>query len=260
MTETEIEIAGWQETVTLPVGLEDEETGQAVREVRLRKLTGNEEALLVEPRLRQNGGKLITALLASCVRAAEGGEKLPAATVRRLASADRNYLLLELRRLTFGDALEARYQCPRCGGTTLVLEDLANLEVRTLDELDDEIHVELRDGFRDTTGEVHRELVFRLPTGEDEEAAAARRDGNAARQRDALLARCLRRVGDLEPRRVEALGPRILAELSMSDRRLIQQAIEDAAPGPNLIRTIVCDSCLEEFQALLDMSRFFAIA
>jgi hypothetical protein len=257
---SEIEIASWQETVTLPVGLEDEETGEVLREVSLRKLTGNEEALLVEPRLRQNGGKLITALLASCVRGPDSGERLAAATVRRLASADRNYLVLEVRRLTFGDELEARYQCPRCGATTFALEDLAQLEVRTVDELEDEIRVELRDGFRDTTGEVHRELVFRLPTGADEEAAAARRDGNAARQRDALLARCLRRVGDLEPRRVEALGSRILAELSMSDRRLIQVAIEDAAPGPNLIRTIVCDGCGEEFHAMLDMSHFFSLA
>jgi hypothetical protein len=256
---TEVEVRGWQETVALPVGFTDQETGETVREVRLGKLTGNEEALLVEPRLRQNGGKLITALLASCVRAADTGDRVGPQTMRRLTSADRNFLLLELRRLTFGDELDARYQCPRCGESTLVVEDLAELEVRTLDELSDDIAVELRDGYRDPGGGVHRELVFRLPTGEDEEAAGSRRDGNAARQRDALLARCLRRVGELEPRRVEALGSRILGELSMSDRRLIHQAIDAAAPGPNLIRTVTCDRCLEEFRAMLDMSRFFPV-
>jgi hypothetical protein len=258
---SDVEVAGWQETVTLPVGYEDEETGTALHELSVRKLTGNEEALLVEPKLRQNGGKLVTALLASCVRDADTGAKLPPATIRRLTSADRNYLLLELRRVTFGDELEARYHCPRCGESTLVLEDLGELDVRRVEDgAELEIVVELEDGYRDRDGTVHRELVFGLPIGEDEEAAASRRDGNASRQRDALLARCLRRVGDLEPRRVEALGSRVLSDLTMSDRRRIQQAMDDAAPGPNLIRTVSCDRCLEEFRALLDMSRFFPIA
>jgi hypothetical protein len=251
MTET----GTWQDTVTLPVGLDGE-----VNAVVLRKLTGNEEALLVEPRLRQNGGKLITALLASCVRMADG-DKLSPATARALTSADRNYLLLELRRLTFGDELEARYHCPRCREPMLVLEDLGALEVRTLaDGAEEETVVELEDGYCDPSGDVHHELVFGLATGEDEEAAGTRRDGNPSRQRDALLARCLRRVGDLEPHRVEALGSRILADLSMSDRRLIQQALDAAAPGPVLVRTIVCGTCDEEFRALLDMTRFFPVA
>jgi hypothetical protein len=243
------------ETVTLPVGLDGE-----VQEVVLRKLTGNEEALLVEPRLRQNAGKLITALLASCVRTVDG-EKLTTATVRTLTSADRNFLLLELRRYTFGDELEARYACPRCREATLVVEDLGALEVRTVDDgAEAEIVVELEDGYRDPSGELHREIAFGLPTGEDEEAASGGRDRNPSRQRDALLARCLLRVGDLEPHRVEALGARILTDLTMSDRRLIQQALDARSPGPDLTRTIACAHCGDEFRAPLDMTRFFPTA
>lgn len=247
---------GWQQTVVLPVGGVDE-TGAELREVLLRKMTGNEEALLAEPRVRHNGGKLITALLASCVRSA-GGERLTPAVIRRLASADRNYLLLELRRLTFGDEMESRYRCPRCQSATTVVEDLGEIEVRG--DGDTEVAVRLLDGFRDPDGGCQRELVFGLPTGEDEEAASSGPDGNPARQRDALLARCLRRVGDLEPRRVKALGIRVLADLSMSDRRLIQRALDAAAPGPDLTRTIVCERCGEEFPTTLDMSHFFPLA
>ena len=251
MTGTEL----YQDTVQLPVGLDGESL-----EVGLRKLTGNEEALLVEPRLRQNGGKLITALLSACVRTADG-ERLPPATARSLTSADRNYLLLELRRLTFGDELEARYQCPRCREPTLVLEDLGALQVRTLsDGAEEETVVELEDGYRDPSGALHHEFVFGLATGADEEAAGGTRDGNPSRQRDVLLARCLQRVGDLEPHRLEALGARVLADLSMSDRRLIQRALDAAAPGPNLVRTIVCGQCGDQFHAQLDMTRFFPTA
>jgi hypothetical protein len=67
-------------------------------------------------------------------------------------------------------------------------------------------------------------------------------------------------VGDLDQRRVSALGVRVLADLSMSDRRLVQRALDAEAPGPDLTRTIVCDHCGEEFRTTLDMSQFFPLA
>jgi hypothetical protein len=251
----------WQETVVLPVGYLEEGNGKVHREATLRKMTGNEEALLADPKLRSNAGKLITALLASCVTALEEVEKVNPAVIRRLSSADRNYLLLELRRLTFGDEMEAHYHCPRCQGVTAVIEDLAALDVRRVEGGDTaaEIQVTLQDGYHDPDGHWQHELVFGLPTGEDEEAAGSRRDGNASRQRDALLARCLKQVGDLEPRRIQAMGIRILADLSMADRRLIQKALDDAAPGPDLTRTVICDHCGEEYRTTLDMSHFFPL-
>lgn len=244
-------------TVTLPVGLSRED-GADVREVAIRKMTGREEALLTDPKLRHNAGKLITALLASCV-SGQDGKPLDASLVRGLSSADRNFLLLELRRATFGDEMEAHYRCPRCQGSTIVLEDLATIEVRDQETGSGDIHVLLEDGYTDTDGQCHRELVFALPTGEDEEAAAARRDTNPSRQRDALLARCLRQAGELEERRIRALGVRLLAELSMSDRQLIRRTLDSEAPGPDLTRGIVCEHCDEEYRTTLDMSHFFPL-
>ncbi len=254
--------AGWRTTVTLPVGIADPATGERLRTVVLSKMTGNEEALLVDPKLRANGGRLITALLASCIAEIQGLGKVTPEVARKLTSADRNYLLLELRRLTFGDELEAHYRCPRCQNVNDVVENLAELEVRSADEEagEPEIHVALDDGYMDTDGRGHFDVVFRYPTGEDEEAASARRDTNASRQRDVLLARCLLKVGDVEPRRIAALGTRIFASLSMSDRRTIQRALDDDAPGTSLIREIVCDSCGEMFRTTLDMSHFFPLA
>lgn len=250
----------WQATVTLPVGYPDEQ-GNLLREVRLRKMTGKEEAILADAQLRSNGGKLISALLSSCITGIEGVEKMNAQVARRLYSADRNYLLLELRRLTFGDQMEAHYRCPRCQSATTVEEDLSTLEVRRVEEgaAALEIHVTLKDGYRDNEGQWHHELVFGLPTGEDEEIASGRRDGNAARQRDALMARCLRRVGELDPRKVAAIGVRMLADLSMADRRTIQRALDAAAPGPDMTRAVTCGGCGEDFRASLDMSHFFPL-
>jgi hypothetical protein len=251
----------WQQTVLLPVGYVDDASGRALRQATLRKMTGNEEALLADPKLRGNGGKLITALLGSCVTALEDVEKVSASTIRQLSSADRNYLLLELRRLTFGDEMEAHYRCPRCQGVSAVMEDLSALDVRRVEDGETtQLRVTLQDGYRDPDDHWQYEFVFGLPTGEDEEAAGSRKDGNASRQRDALLARCLRQVGSLEPRRIQAMGIRILAELSMADRRRIQKALDEMAPGPDLTRSVVCEHCGEEYRTTLDMSHFFPLA
>ncbi len=251
----------WQTYVTLPIGYCDPETGQLHRQVTLRKLTGKEEALLVDARLRNNGGKLITALLVNCVTAIEGVERVNATVISRLCSGDRNFLLLELRRLTFGDDMEAHYRCPRCQAATTLWEDLSQLPVRATDNGSlPEIAVTLQDGYQDSDGTWQYELVFALPNGEDEEVASGRSDPNPTRQRDALLARCLKQVGDLEPRRIRAMGPRILADLSMADRRLIQKAMDDQAPGPDLTREVMCSQCGEIYRTTLDMSHFFPLA
>ena len=251
----------WQTTVILPVGSWDETQGSLSKQAILRKMTGKEEALLADPKLRSNGGKLITALLANCVTSLEGINQVDAAVISRLFSADRNFLLLELRRLTFGNEMEAHYRCPSCQAGTTVLEDLSLLNVRQVEgEEMPQVPVLLQDGYQDPDGNWQYDFVFSLPTGEDEEVAAGRRDSNPTRQRDALLARCLQRVGDLEPKRIRALGVRILADLSMADRRLIQKAMDDHAPGPDLTREVTCDRCGETYRTTLDMSRFFPLA
>jgi hypothetical protein len=250
----------WQHEVSLPVGYLDPDTGTLHRQATLRKMTGREEALMADPKLRNNGGKLITALLANCVTSLEGVDSIDGEVIRHLFSADRNFLLLELRRLTFGDEMEANYRCPSCSGITTLWEDLSDIEVRTIEDGQvPEVTVTLKDGYAAAKGQWEHTFVFGLPTGEDEEASASRRDNNPSRQRDALLARCLKEVGDLEPKKIRAMGARILADLSMGDRRLIQQAIDEAAPGPDLTHLVSCDHCGREFRAALDMSHFFPL-
>ena len=247
----------WQREVILPVGIAKEGNGSLLHQATIRKMTGKEEALLADPRLQTNSGKLITALLTNCVQELEG-QPVREALIRQLSSADRNFLLLELRRLTFGDEMEASYRCPHCQALCQVIENLSEIEVFSADDSNSHtIQISLPDGYRDPDGNWQHEFAFRLPTGEDEEAAAGRRDPNPTRQQDALLARCLEKVGSLESKRIQAAGVRILSDLSMSDRRMLQKTIDAATPGPNLTRDLVCDSCGQRYRAALDMSHFF---
>jgi hypothetical protein len=246
--------------VELPIGYRDEE-GHVQRKVVLRKMTGKEEALLADRRNQKNGGRLVTELIQSCL--VRLGERATAdsAVVTNLYSADRNFLLLKLRTLTFGPELESNYTCSVCGEKTHVTEDLDSLPVRALvnGEMPEEIVVQLEDGFSDRDGQNHRALTMRLPTGKDEEAVAGQMRQNASLGKNALLARCMISLGDLPRHRIEALGPKILSDLTMTDRRLIDRAINQAAPGLNMIREIECAHCGETFKQTLDMSHFFVL-
>ena len=81
---------------------------------------------------------------------------------------------------------------------------------------------------------------------------------NASLGKNALLARCLRTLGDMPRHRLEALGPKIFADLTMTDRRLIDRAFNEGVPGIDLIREIDCPACGHELRASLDMTNFLA--
>lgn len=245
--------------VTLPVGYLDSD-GRVHRQATLRKMTGRDEALLADPANQRNGGRLVTALLHSCVIRLGDLDPLRRTDIETMYSVDRNFLLIRLRAFTFGAELRAGYHCPGCGHHFEQTEDLDALPTRMLPdgESPEEIIVELRDGYLDRDGTVHTAMRLRLARGDDESAAAPQMRKNASLGKNALLARCLRSLGDLPPHRLDALGTKILADLTMTDRRLIDRAFNDAAPGIDLIRELDCPSCDHHFRASLDMTHFLA--
>ncbi len=244
---------------TLPIGYADAE-GALHRRVALRKMTGKEEAILADKRYQRNGGKLVTELLHSCVTRIGDLPSNGRSVVGDMYSADRNFLLLKLRSVTFGPELKTSYTCPSCGETMRLVEDLDALPVNAIDgDSVDDIRVELEDGYVDRDGTLHTALVLRLPRGADEEAVAAQMRQNASVGKNALLARCMKSLGDIPKHRLEALGAHILAELTLADRRAIDHALNSAAPGVDLTREIECPFCGHSFKSTLDLSNFLAL-
>lgn len=244
----------------LPVGYTDE-GGQTARIGAVRKMTGRDEALLADKRYQRNGGKLVTALLQSCVTRLGDGKKPEAKDIAGWYSADRNYVLMQIRAFTFGNELEAKYACPACSRSFTVMERIDELPVKALGdgETPDDIVVELEDGFWDKNDVCHTSVTLRLPRGEDETAVATQMRSNPSLGKNALLARCIKSFGDMPRHRIEALGPKLLADLTLTDRRRIDRALNDAAPGVELLRHLECPSCGNEFRATLDMTHFFAL-
>lgn len=242
--------------VDLPLGLVDAGGRRHTRAI-LRKMRGHEEALLYDPAL--SAGRLVTELLAGCVLRLGEVDAPGAEVLSDMYSADRNYLLLELRRVTLGDRLHCSYSCASCAAEIAVIEDLSALEVRRLpeDAALQAIVVELEDGYVDREGVLHTRVTLRLPRGHDEELVAGTAERDPLRARDALLLRCLESFGTLPRAALEAYGLKILRDLSLGDRRRIARALDEGAFGVDFRRSIRCGQCGARFDAALSVSRFF---
>jgi hypothetical protein len=252
-------IAGQREhEVVLPVGYSDP-TGRIHRRAALRKMQGHEEALLYDASL--TAGRLVTELLRGCVLRLGDVTDLTPDLVSRLYSADRNYLLVELRRFTLGDALPCAYLCPGCGADVAVTEDLGRIEVRRLagDRKPESTVINLEDGYHDREGVRHAAIRLRLPRGDDEEFVAETAAKDPLRARDALILRCIESFGTLPKKALEAYGVKILRDLTLGDRKLIYRALDTEAPGVNFQRAVRCHACALHFEAFLEASHFFAL-
>jgi hypothetical protein len=243
---------------TLPIGFEAAD-GTLRRHGAMRKMTGREEAILADKSNQGNGGKLVTELIHSCITHFDGGPALTKQDVANWYSADRNFVLIRLRAFTFGPELPASYTCSSCGEKLEVVENLDELPVRSLEDGEDlaEVTVELRDGYWDKE-QCHTALSLSLPRGVDETVVAPLIRKNPSTGKNALLARCITRLGDMPRHRIEALGARIFQELTLTDRRLIDKALNQAAPGVDLTRDCTCPGCGADIRASLDMTHFLS--
>lgn len=243
----------------LPIGYTDE-TGRVHHRAVIRKMRGHEEALLYD--LTLTAGQLVTELIRSCLVRLGDLENVGEDIVSQLYTADRNYLLLELRRITLGDRLRASYLCPRCGSDVPVMEDLSQIEVRRLDEgqtLGD-ITLELEDGYVDREGTFHTELTLTLPRGVDEEFVSPMAAKDPLRAQDALMLRCIKRFGTLPKAALEAYGVKILRDLTLGDRQRLQSAFNSQTPGVNFQRSVHCGQCEMMFEGVMDVSGFFILS
>jgi hypothetical protein len=140
----------------------------------------------------------------------------------------------------------------------VTVEDLSDLEVVKLegDSLPEDVVVRLEDGYEDRGGELYDTLVFRPARGSDEEKIARAARENPSQGKNALMARCITAMGDMPKERLEALGTAVFADMTLSDRALIDKALNNGGPGVKMRRDIACAACGREFTANLDLSNF----
>lgn len=232
-------------TVSLPGGFWVD--GDHYREGVLRPLTGNEEAFLLEARDTLLPVQLTTVLLVRCLEGLGPLVPVTPKAVRSLTVGDREALLLHLRRLTLGNRLELVLECPapRCGermDIELQVDDLLLPPYPAVEPL----HEATVRG-EETTYLVH----FRLPTGADQERAAALAHSDLNAATELLLGRCVERVihGDGEDLSVDGFPSAVTEHIAT--------VMADLDPQAELTMNVTCPSCGHAFPALFDTATFF---
>lgn len=213
------------------------------REAALRPLTGNDECLLAECPERLTPAACATALLAAATQRIGRLAPVDPEMAARLTLGDRERLLLALCSMTFGATLDLVARCPACGG-------LADVEV----PVDDILGATLRPANsgaitgalelwpEDADGRWH--IQFRLPTGRDQEIAAATADRRAAVA--ALTAACVLSC-------TSADGGAQPAEVAASRfGNALGAAFEQHDPAVEAMTAIDCAECGAASPALLD--------
>jgi hypothetical protein len=216
--------------------------GTCCREAQLRELTGEDQAFLLE-----QGGSLlpaqwVTEVLARCVIGLGSGEPVTRDAVRSLTVGDREALLLHLRRLTAGDRLQCVLTCPDCGEKLDLELKAADLLLPACSEPRERYETWVRDG------DAACRIVFRLPTGADQEVAAAlaRTDIDAAA--DLLLRRCVESVVDAEGALVQGFPAALREQLPARMAELDTQA--------ELTLNLTCPACGSTFTTIFDSASY----
>lgn len=233
-----------------PVGDLGRARRSKVRPVRrwtgLRPMSGYEEQLVEARKSDGNTSSLCNEVLACCAIAPGADASKTAEEVGRLSVAERDWALIELRRLTFGDQLESEADCSHCGETNQVSFDLKQLTF-DVTEIVEEIEVALPDG---------RKARLVTPTARDQADLLDARLGSAAERRTWLLARALRQLGDVEG----AFTFDAVHALDSRTRATLEGELERAIPDLDLSMDLTCQSCGQQFLAPFDVAVFFLLS
>jgi hypothetical protein len=232
----------------LPGGYWDPQ-GRLHRDVELRPLTGHEEELLAGAD-SQNVAAAVTTVLSRCLVRLAGLEPVPVDVIRRLLAADRDYLLLQLRGLTFGDAILADLVCPwaECGEQVTLEFRLTDLPVHEPAARAQLYELELGP----PAEEAGTRVWFRLPDGSDQEGLSPWAASDEAAALTALLQRCIVRLDD------DASPPaERVRRLSGSARAQLETEMQHVAPRVEGAVHSRCAECGRMFAVPLDLRRFF---
>jgi hypothetical protein len=221
----------------LPGGVCTDE-GSLIRRALLAPLTGTDEEWLAGRPPTLPVAAVVSGLLDRvAVVATEEGLRLPAG---ELLVADRDYLLLGLREITYGSHLDAVLTCPACAERMDVALETGDIPIGARPQLAPRYRLVCTraDGGR-------AEVEFHLPTGSDQEAVIGAEDRESA-----LLRRCLDSIDG------QAVGDDWLDRVDAAAAAQLDDRMVELAPDVELAMDLRCPDCGHEFAQDFDLAAF----
>lgn len=226
--------------------------GEVLRSFRVHELTGYEEEKTSNEKIRRNPAVFLTTLLHLCIDEIGGIGKPSVEQIRNLLIGDRDFAMLCLRRVSYGDDMEVTLQCPSCTDTRTETYDLSSVEVKRLE--DDEprkAKITLSRGVQDPQGVSQKEVIFRFPDGRIQEKVLPIMQRNPSLGGTTLLTSCCEKFGNMRH-----FDTATFRKLSKKERDFIAKVLVQKAPGPEMSVPFTCD-CGYEGRVGFDFTDFF---
>lgn len=234
-----------------------DENGVTHKTFTVREMTGKDEEAIQKSDVRNNGAKVITTLLTRCttsigeISKSDVSPKEWEDIIKSLYVGDQDIILLEIRKSSIGDSIEANHVCPNpdCKAKLHTVVDVDELRIEPFKGLR-EIPFELIRGHVDKKGVVHKNGYMRLPNGFDREVLTPLAKKNLAKAETIMLTRiCKFKDGTY-------IDENVMANLTTKDRNYLTTLMHDNSFGIDLTTDISCDVCGEEFKANLNVTNF----
>jgi hypothetical protein len=217
--------------------------GILVKYAEVKELNGSDEEAI--SRAGSLGKSLTTILQRGVISIGE--DKVGKDTLDDMLSADRDMLLLAIRKVTFGNLVEYRAFCT-CGAEQLVDIDLSkDIPIKELDNpiTDRTWTVAVKSG----------EVVLSLPTGVTQKRLIEATDKTTAELGTILLSGCVQSVNG----RIST-GATAVLKLGMAEREKLIEEIVEKNPGPRLGEVSkACQVCGESMETPLSLVALFRL-
>jgi hypothetical protein len=194
-------------------------TGQ---KVEVRELTGADEEALA--RVRGPVSRWIATLLELAVEKIDG-ESANSDAVGKLLVGDRDYLLMAIRKVTWGPEIEmANLKCAGCDELFDAIVHTDDVPIKPLqDRSEATFTVALRNG---------RSARVRLPNGHDQAAYLERENTTNAERNTILLQRCVETITDANGMEMPVAGfESTVRDMSLPDRTRLLREMNNRMPG-----------------------------
>lgn len=239
------------DNIMLPVGLKNEE-GIIKRFCTINELTGEAEETIADPKLKDNAGKIITALLGAILDTFEG-KKVNAKLVRDLTTVDRDFVIVMMHKISFGNDVKWVDECPHCKELNKITIDIDSLKVRYLPtEYPNEFSFKLPKPMQlpgmDKAEEVEISII--IPNGWVQERIAPIGKSNPAQATTALIQQITTRLGHLEM----PIENDIFKKMPSKNRLAINNFLGELNLGVNTVVDETCAVCGESFSSQIPMS------
>ena len=212
------------------------------RKACLRAITGREEEFLLHEGRALPPAVRVTELITRCLERL--GPVAPVRTnlVRGLSIGDREALLLHLRRMTLGERIACVLTCPSCSKKMDLELEVKELLLPAYGNAKAMHEAEISDG------EQSYRVSFRLPNGEDQEAAVAEAADSVNAAAERLLKRCIHGVTRRDGDEVKEVPAAVMRELPAK--------MAELDPQGEVLLDLTCPECATGFIVPFDAADY----